>query len=57
MARIDIRSTDHQVSTDKLLKAALRLIVKEINALRVRAGLSPYTAQEIKDKLRQELSQ
>ena len=55
MARFDYRSKDHNVTTEQLLKAALAVLVKEINVLRQAAGLQPLTAAQIKEKLRQEL--
>ena len=55
MPRVDYRSGEHRVPVDRLLKAALTMLVKEINTLRQAAGLQPLTAAQIKEKLRQEL--
>lgn len=56
MPRLDYTTAEHQVSDAKLLRAALRVLVKEINTLRVALLLPPLTEAQVKEKLRQELN-
>jgi hypothetical protein len=56
MPRVDYRRAEHEVPLDRLLRAAVRVLMREINVLRVAASLPPLTAAQVKERLRQELN-
>ena len=55
MANFNFQFDEKRVDPRDIARAVLRMLVKEVNALRVNAGLPPLTAVQVRAKIINEL--